>query len=225
MKFTKDEALEKLKGILTNGGKKTLRMSEKSIERQLETLMPLVADDETELDDFIGKVKASFEVMNSNVEKDNSDFVNQWKKDHPEKDDKGGKDGNGGNGGGTSPAENPELQAILDRMKALEDRNSEIEREKTLSAKRDELKKKLKEKGVTNAEWCDMVLSEIGISEDTDIDAKAESLLKLYNKQKSEVRYNVSPLGPSGSEEKDAGKLFSDVKKLRDRKYGTDSKD
>lgn len=225
MKFTKDEALEKLKGILTNGGKKTLRMSEKSIERQLETLMPLVADDETELDDFIGKVKASFEVMNSNVEKDNSDFVNQWKKDHPDKDDKDDKKGDGGNGGGTPPATSPELQAILDRMKALEDRNTAIEREKTLSSKRDELKKKLKEKGVTNAEWCDMMLNEISISEDTDTDAKAESLLKLYNKQKSEVRFNVSPLGPSGGDDKDADKLFSDVKKLRDRKYGTDSKD
>ena len=145
MKFTKDEALEKLRGILTNGGKKTLRMSEKSMERQLETLMPLVADDETELDDFIGKVKASFEVMNSNVEKDNSDFVNQWKKDHPDKDDKDDEKGDERNGGGTPPATSPELQAILDRMKALEDRNTAIEREKTLSSKRDELKKKLKE--------------------------------------------------------------------------------
>ena len=83
MKFTKEQAFENLKGFLTNNGKKTLRMSEKSINKQLETLMPLVANDEMELADFVEKVKPTFETMNSNAEKDNSDFVKQWEKDHP----------------------------------------------------------------------------------------------------------------------------------------------
>ena len=83
MKFTKEEAFEKLKGILTNNGKKTLRMSEKSIEKQLENLMPLVANEEMELSDFVEKVKNTFSVMNSNAEKDNADFVKEWEKNHP----------------------------------------------------------------------------------------------------------------------------------------------
>ena len=69
MKFTKEEAFEKLKGLLTNNGKKDLQMSERSINEQLEVLMPLIANDEMELDDFIVKVKTSFEVMNSNAKK------------------------------------------------------------------------------------------------------------------------------------------------------------
>ena len=44
MKFTKEQAFEILRSNLTNGGKKTLRMSEKSINAQLDTLIPLVAN-------------------------------------------------------------------------------------------------------------------------------------------------------------------------------------
>ena len=219
MKFTNEQALEKLKDILTNGGKKTLRMSEKSIVRQLETLTPLIADDEMELDAFIEKVRVSFETMNSNVEKDNSDFVNQWKKDHPENGGDGGDGGKGGSGGGdVTPAASPEMQALLDRMKALEDRNSAMEREKTLSQKRRDLKKKLKDKGIANEEWSDMVLSEISINEDTDVDAKAESLLKLYNKQRAEVKYNVGPLGPGKGGDTNKGSIFSDIRDDMKRK-------
>lgn len=84
MKFTKEQAFEKLKAILTNDGKKTLRMSEKSINAQLDTLMPLIASDETELDDFVEKVKPTFETMNGNAEKDQSAFVEDWNKKHPQ---------------------------------------------------------------------------------------------------------------------------------------------
>ena len=84
MKFTKEQAFEILRSNLTNGGKKTLRMSEKSINAQLDTLIPLVANDDMELNDFIEKVKTTFATMNSNAEKDNSDFIKQWKEQHPD---------------------------------------------------------------------------------------------------------------------------------------------
>ena len=80
MKFTKEQAFEILRSNLTNGGKKTLRMSEKSINAQLDTLIPLVANDDMELNDFIEKVKPTFATMNSNAEIDNSenDVVKSW---------------------------------------------------------------------------------------------------------------------------------------------------
>ena len=84
MKFTKQQAFEKLKGILTEDGKKPLRMSEKSINETLENLMPLIASDETELDAFVDKVKPTFVTMNGNAEHDQSAFVNKWKQEHPE---------------------------------------------------------------------------------------------------------------------------------------------
>ena len=211
MKFTQDEALEKLKGILTNGGKKPLRMSEQSIVRQLETLTPLLADDETGLDDFIGKVKASFEVMNSNAESDNSAFVRKWKAEHPEAPE--GKDGKPAAASAAADGKNDGLKELLDRVQELERRNKEVETEKTLSQKRREIKRKLKEKGVESDEWCDMILSEIQIGEDTDSDTKADSLVKLYNKQQSTIPFNVGPLGASGKQG-DMKTIFDDIKPI-----------
>ena len=48
MKFTKEQAFEKLKGFLTESGKKPLRMTELSLNRQLDTLMPILTNDETD---------------------------------------------------------------------------------------------------------------------------------------------------------------------------------
>ena len=57
-------------------------------------------------------------------------------------------------------------------------------------------------------------MSEISITDDTDVDAKAESLLKLYNKQKAEVKFNVGPLGTGGGDTNKKG-LFSDIKEMK----------
>lgn len=190
MKFTKEEALEKLKGHLTNNGRKTLRMSERSLEGQLDTLMPIIANDEMELDDFFEKVKGSFEIMNSNAEKDKADFVKEWKTKNTasqsaaqqEPDDK----------------DNPN-KALLDRIAALEGKIQEEERAKAIGQKRRELKAKIKEAGITDADWSDMILSEIAITEDLDVQSKADSLVKLYNKMKGASPSERTPGQPSGN--------------------------
>lgn len=213
MKFTKDEALEKLKGILTVDGKKPLRMSEKSLERQLETLMPLVADDEMELDAFVEKVKVSFETMNSNAEKDNADFVRKWNEEH--KPDKGG---NGEDDEGRSP-DIPE--EFLNRLKSLEEKELAREAEREQSRLRRELKKTLKEKGVSDDEWCDLMIGETSLDKDTDISAKAESLLKIYNRQESIINTDVTPRGASRSG-KALEESFAKIAKRRNERLGYD---
>lgn len=210
MKFTKGEALEKLKGILTIDGKKPLRMSEKSLERQLETLMPLVADDEMELDAFVEKIKVSFETMNSNAEKDNADFVRKWKEEH--------KTDKGGNGEGNSPDIPEEL---LNRLKSLEEKELAREAEREQSRLRRELKKTLKEKGVSDDEWCDLMIGETSLDKDTDISAKAESLLKIYNRQESIINTDVTPHGASRSG-KALEESFAKIAKRRNERLGYD---
>lgn len=213
MKFTKDEALEKLKGILTVDSKKPLRMSEKSLERQLETLMPLVADDEMELDAFVEKVKVSFETMNSNAEKDNADFVRKWNEEH--KTDKGGN-GEGNKGSG------PDIpEELLNRLKSLEEKELAREAEREQSRLRRELKKTLKEKGVSDDEWCDLMIGETSLDKDTDISAKAESLLKIYNRQESIINTDVTPHGASRSG-KALEESFAKIAKRRNERLGYD---
>lgn len=192
MKFTKEEAFEKLKGFLTNNGKKALRMSERSINSQLESLLPLIANEDMELDDFIGKVKDTFSVINSNVEKDNSDFVNQWKKEHPVE----------------KPIENPEpanlpkvddaTALLLKRIEELEKREQARSKDAMIAKKREDLLKAMKDKGIKDAQWAKDFISEVAITEDMDVEAKADAYLKIYNKsQATETGNGSTPLGSS----------------------------
>ena len=193
MKFTKEEAFEKLKGLLTNNGKKDLQMSERSVNEQLEVLMPLIANDEMELDDFIGKVKASFEVMNSNAKKDNSDFVKEWEKNHPV----------------TEPPKNDPpkndkpsdaMAALLKRIDELEKKNAERDKEAVLVQKRKDLLKAMKDKGIKDENWSKSFIEEISITEDFDVDAKADAYLKIYNKsQAGQTGSGSTPFGSSSN--------------------------
>ena len=151
MKFTKEQAFEILRSNLTNGGKKTLRMSEKSINAQLDTLIPLVANDEMELNDFIEKVKPTFATMNSNAEKDNSDFIKQWKEQHPEQN----PDPNNPEPKKPTSTDNTEMKALMDRIEALEKENNENKLKAEVAEKRSELVAKMKETGITDTEGVD----------------------------------------------------------------------
>lgn len=191
MKFTKEEAFESLKGILTNNGKKTLRMSEKSINKQLESLMPLIANEDMELKDFVDKVKDTFSVMNSNAEKDNSDFVKQWEKEHPVVNPEPVKN--------DEPKPDDAMAKLLRRIDELEQKEAQREKERSISDKRSQLLKAMKEKGIKDEQWSKDFVSEISITEDFDIEAKADSFLKLYNKSKAS-----SANGNNGATPKDA---------------------
>ena len=190
MKFTKEQAFEILRSNLTNGGKKTLRMSEKSINAQLDTLIPLVANDEMELNDFIEKVKPTFATMNSNAEKDNSDFIKQWKEQHPD------PTPNPNPEPPKPTTESPEIKAMLDRIAALEKENNENKLMAEVAVKRNELVAKMKEKGITDTDWIDSFLGEITIDKNIDVEAKAESFLKIYNKTKAIVDPSQTPHSP-----------------------------
>lgn len=216
MKFTKEEAFEKLKGLLTNNGRKSLRMSEKSLGGQIETLMPLIADDEMELDVFIEKVRPSFDIMNSNAEKDKSDFIREWKKEHPEPEPEPEPDKEKDKSKDRKE-ENTEMAALMERLNALERKNEEAEMARAIEGKRGELRAKMREKGIDDDEWSGMMLSEITLSADSDVDAKAESLLKIYNRQHAGTPKGWTPHASTGTSD-DSAKLFEKVRKLKEQR-------
>lgn len=210
MNFTKEQAFEKLKGLLTNNGKKALRMSERSIDAQLDALIPLIANDDMELDDFIEKVKGSFTVMNSNVEKDNSDFVKKWEREHKKNDNDDDDDGKGADAN----------EALLKRIEELERRDEERSMASKIETKKNELASALKSKGVKSEAWIRDILSEIDVREDTDVEVRTEALLKLYNKSNVVVDNDTTPLSTS-SKRKDLEESLSDVRDLIKRnRYG-----
>lgn len=222
MKFTKEQAFEQLRSFLTNGGKKPLRMSEKSVNAQLDTLIPLVANDEMELSDFIEKVKPTFTTMNSNAEKDNSDFIKNWKKDHPDPDPNPDPNNPNPNKKDPDPNQTPEYKALLERLEKLEKENNEVKQQKEISEKRKELVAKMKEKGISDNDWIDSFLGEVSITADMDIDAKAESFLKIYNKTQAGGG-NVTP-SQAGSGDPQKNDSFASVRDIMKRRNGIQEK-
>lgn len=212
MKFTKEEAFESLKGILTNSGKKPLRMSERSLKEQSEILIELCADEGMDVDTFVNKVSKLLNSTNSNVEKDSSDrikdFVNQWKKEHPDQEPKPA---------GSSDSDNPQIKTLMDEIKAMREEMNAGKRENAIKAKRNELASALKKKGVKDEEWMSDFLSEINITEDMDVDVKADSFLKIYNRSRADVGDGASPKNASNGDTKKYKTMFEDIRKEREK--------
>ena len=187
MKFTKKQAYENIVAQLTPNGE-TLSLSERSINDQLETLIPLLATEETELADFVKSCFPIFKTANANVNNDVSRGIKKYKEEHPEP---------------TNPTEptNPD-----DTKSELEKRLAEMEKkfaEQEKAGKIVDVKKKLsdalKAKGVKNEAWLDFVMNETTIDVDCDIEEKAETLLKSYNKFVASVDPCPVPGGGAGS--------------------------
>ena len=82
MKFTKKDAYEHLVSkLLTNKGQ-TLYISERSVNEMLDTLMPLIANDETELDSFVDSILPMFKTADLNVKNDVSVGIADFKKSY-----------------------------------------------------------------------------------------------------------------------------------------------
>lgn len=178
MKFTKEEAFENIKSKLTDKGKK-LFMSERSINEQLETLMPLVANEEMELADFVDKVYKSFETMNLNANNDQSTFVRTWKEQNPTPKPAQTQQQQTTSADDNNRKEFEEMRKQIDELIAERDNNR---KEMAVKDKRNALKVAMKNKGIKDEQWIVDYANEILITEDMDVEAKADSALKIYNR-------------------------------------------
>ena len=201
MKFTKEEAYKDLVAKLTAKGEK-LNLSERSINEQLDALMPLIANEETELADFIDKVTPLFKTADANVRNDVSVGIADFKKSYkPEEKKEEVKPEE-------KKTETDEVYAkLLKRLDDLENESKANKAKETVNGLKQSFVAKVKEKGVKDDEWLNFYLETAVIDENFDVDAKAEACLKFYNKSKAGIRTDVTP-------EKGGGK--SDDKYLND---------
>lgn len=191
MKFTKDDAYKELVAKMTAKGEK-LNLSERSINEQLESLIPLIASEDTEIAYFIEKALPFFKTADANVRNDISVGINKYKSENPIKQVQQTQE--------TPPTNENKSDAndeLLKRLADLESKLEQQEKDKRTANIRSEIISKLKEKGVEDTEWSNSLISEIYITDDFNVDEKVESYLKLYNKSKSNVNPNASPEGAS----------------------------
>ena len=203
MKFTKEDACKELATKIPQKGQ-TLNLSERSINEMLDTLMPLLANDDTELSAFVEQVLPAFRTADGNIKNDVSVGIKDYREKNPvtpvvKKDDDPSKKAN----------EDDAMAKALARIEELERKNAENEKKAQLSNRRAEVVSKMKEKGVKDKEWINAFLDEVSLDgEGFDVDAKVESYVKMYNKSLAIVDPDITPV--------DAGKGKREDKELSD---------
>lgn len=209
MKFTKEDALKELKSKIPTNGEK-LNLSERSIKEQIETLLPLMVTEETELDDFVTKVLPIFRTADANVRNDVSVGIKQFKDNNPKPDNKEtptpNQDGN-----------SDELSKLLQRITELEKKNEETEKSKKISERRSDIISKMQEKGCKNKEWIEDFLNEVNLDvDDFNVDERVEKYLKVFNKSKAARanNSNVDSPEPSTDEHKELDKTIEGAAKF-----------
>ena len=188
MKFTKEDACKELVSRMTAKGEK-LNLSERSINEQLDTLMAIVVNDETELADFIDRTLPLFKTADANVRNDVSVGIAKYKENNP------------------TPPANPQPQQtgveddkneLLTRLEAIELELANAKREEQVRSLHNDISTRLRSKGVKDEEWVNALLSEVTIGDNVDVDAKVESYLNLYNKSHARIERNATPQGANG---------------------------
>lgn len=195
MKFTKEDACKELTAKIPQKGQ-TLNLSERSINEMLDTLMPLIANDETELADFVTNVLPTFRTADGNVRNDVSVGIKNYKDNNPvtppKKDDI------------QKPDEDDAMAKALARIEELEKKNAENERKAQLSSRRNEIISKMKEKGVKDREWIDDFLNEVSIDgAEFDMEAKVDSYVRMYNKFHVVADPDATPRNAGGGKGED----------------------
>lgn len=215
MKFTKEQFSEALKVKLTNNGKKNLAMSERSfngkVERIYKRLEKVSDKDELELDDVVADYLDDLQEDDNNIRNDNSKFIKEWEKNHPNKDDRSdNKDDKG---------DESKLDKLLKELQDLKSEREEEKKVKAISDKRNQLKLALKGKEVKNEDWINDQLELIHIDSETDVDALTERLLKSYNKFNANTPPDITPGGTGSGKEKtdDFADVVAVVKKQSHR--------
>jgi ABC-type Fe3+-hydroxamate transport system substrate-binding protein len=191
MKFTKEEACKDLMSKIPSTGE-TLQLSERSINAQVETLLPLLANDETELADFVSQVLPIFKTADANIRGDVSAQVREYKEKNPVQKPVPPVE---------QPKEDNEISKLLDRISALEQKNADNEKAVVLATRKRQVSEKLEEKGCNDKEWIDNLLAEVNLEgEEFDAEARAERYIKMYNKKEAQTPKDTTPKTPKGGD-------------------------
>lgn len=208
MKFTIEEVCKELAKRLTPNGEK-LNLSERSIREQAETLLPIIANDDTELADFVEKILPIFKTADNNIRNDVSLGIKDFKDKNPlpkiQVKDEG---------------DNNKSSELEKRLAELEKKLADADKRSMIEKRKSEVVAKMKEKGVKDISWINSLLEEVNLDvEDFDVDARSEKYLTMYNKKVSNIQKDVTPDEAKSSdiaEEKRILNKIKDAKKFAD---------
>lgn len=182
MKFTKEQAIEALKAKVPAKDKEL--DLERTISEAVENYLDFVGEEsEMELNDFVEKVWKSVKSSIGLAHNENSKVAQKLKdqiaelqrkldgKEPPKTDDD------------DKPikTDDPALKAMQDEIAEMKKKLAAKDAEEAVTEKRKQLVAKMGE-SIKDKDWIEAYLSEISITAETDVEAKAKDYVAFYNK-------------------------------------------
>lgn len=185
MALSKENLYKQIVSKMTANGEK-LGLSERSINENLDVLIPLLDNDSITEEEFLNKTLDLFKTSNANIKNDVSVGIKNYKAEQ-EKLLAEEKNKN-------KPNENlTEMEKLLERIKVLEDNNTQMAEQKKINEKKSSIKNYLKEKGVDNEKWIDLIIDQVSIKGEDVIEDKGKQLLDMYNTMVADPKLNITP--------------------------------
>lgn len=218
MKFTKQEAIEALKAKIPTKDKE-LDLG-RTITEAVDNSIELVGEDsEMELNDFVEKVWKQVKTSIGLTHSENSKVANklQGQIDDLKKQIKGGK---GDDDGDDDKDKDPKIKALQDELDNIKKRLQEADSQKSIAEKRTAIKNKMAE-SIKDKDWIEAYLSEISITADTDVEAKAKDYVAFYNKTHTKGgKITPKPAGDDDDDNSNVKSIVAAAARIKEQMYG-----
>lgn len=181
MKFTKQQAIEALKAKVPAKDKEL--DLERTISEAVENYLDFVGEEsEMELNDFVEKVWKSVKSSIGLAHNENSKVAQKLKDQIAELQRKlDGKEPPKTDDDKPIKTDDPALKAMQDEIAEMKKKLAAKDAEEAVTEKRKQLVAKMGE-SIKDKDWIEAYLSEISITAETDVEAKAKDYVAFYNK-------------------------------------------
>lgn len=197
MKFTKEKAIEELKAKIPTKDK-DLDLG-RTISEAVDNSIELIGENcEMELKDFVEKVFKQVKTSIGLTHSENSKVANKMQSQidelqkkvnekDPKPDDKGDD-------------VDPKVKALQEELDTIKKRFEDEDKKKSIAEKRAAIIAKMAE-SIKDKDWINDYMSQITVTEETDVDAKAQDYVAFYNKtQANVVKRSTTPKQTGGDE-------------------------
>ena len=196
MKFTKEQAIKELVAKIPTKDK-DLDLG-RTISEAVDNSIELIGEDsEMELKDFVEKAWKQVKTSIGLTHSENSKVANKMQSQIDELQKKVGEKNKKID---DTSEDDPKVKALQDELETIKKRFAAEDKEKSIAEKRSAIIDKMSE-SIKDKDWINDYMSQITVTEETDVDAKAQDYIAFYNKtQANVVRRSTTPKQTGGDE-------------------------
>lgn len=182
--FTREEAIKALEAKIPTKDKE-LDLG-RTISEAVDNSIELIGEDsEMELNDFVEKVFKQVKTSIGLTHSENSKVATKMQSQIDELQKKvNGKNQQTDDGKGDD--DDPKLKSLQEELDTIKKRFADEDRQKSIAEKRSAIINKMAE-SIPDKDWINDYMSQITVTEDTDVEAKAKDYVAFYNKTQANV--------------------------------------